>query len=93
MESYKLIPQFICVGENDTNPNNDTTTHTDIFSGAQAIFIRENFGETNTDRIRYYYEFLVSVGVQAQFKQYPGIGHEITEKMMHEAFKFLLSWE
>jgi len=92
-DEYKSIPHFICVGENDTNPNNDTTTYTDIFSGAQGTFIRSNFGETNPDRIRYYYEFLVSVGVQAQFKLYRGTGHQITEGMKNEAFEFLVSWE
>jgi len=92
-DAFKLIPHFICVGENDTKPNNDTTTYTDIFSGAQALFIRSNFGETNPDRIRYYFEYLVSVGVQAKFKQYSGIGHQITEEMMNEAFEFLVSWE
>ena len=29
LETYKNIPQFISVGENDVNPNNDTTTYTD----------------------------------------------------------------
>jgi len=93
LDLYKQVPHFVCVGENDTNPENDTTTFTDIFNGAQALFIRSNFGETNPDRIQFYYDFLVTKGIAAEFKIYRGLGHEISDNMMLEAFRFLLSHE
>jgi len=90
-ETYRTIPHFICVGENDVNPNNDTTTYTDIFTEEQRLFIRSRFGETNPERIRFFYEYLVSVGGSAEFRLYEGIGHEITDQMMRDAFNFLIA--
>lgn len=89
-ETYKTIPHFVCIGENDVNPNNDTTNGTDIFTEEQRLFIRYHFGPTNPERIRFFYEYLVSVGVPAQFYLYNGIGHEITDQMMRDAFSFLM---
>ena len=88
-ETYRRIPHFICVGEEDVNPRNDVTTYTDIFTDEQRIFIRSRFGSTNPERIRFFYEYLVSVGVPAQFHLYQGIGHKITDQMMRDAFNFL----
>jgi len=89
-ETYRTIPHFVCVGENDVNPNNDTTTATDIFTEEQRLFIRSRFGATNPERIRFFYEYLVSVGVPATFRLYENVGHEITTQMMHDAFRFLV---
>jgi len=89
--TYSSIPHFICVGENDTNPQNDTTTYTDIFTRSQGDFIRLNFGSTNPERIRFYYDFLASMGMSAEFHLYENVGHEITEQMMIDAFEFLIT--
>ena len=89
-ETYRTIPHFVCVGENDVNPNNDTTTATDIFTEEQRLFIRSHFGATNPERIQFFYEYLVSVGVPATFRLYENVGHEITTQMMHDAFRFLV---
>lgn len=89
-ETFRTIPHFVCVGENDVNPDNDTTTYTDIFTEEQRLFIRSHFGATNPERIRFFYEYLVSVGVPATFRLYENIGHEITNRMIHDAFNFLV---
>lgn len=89
LETYKTIPHFVCVGENDVEPENDSTTGTDIFTEEQRLFIRSHFGPTNPERTRFFYEYLVSVGVPAEFQLYEGIGHQPTSQMMDDAFSFL----
>lgn len=89
LDTYRAIPHFICVGEKDVVPQNDTTTYTDIFTEEQRLFIRAHFGSTNPERIRFFYEYLISVGVPAEFCLYEGIGHQITFPMLHDAFDFL----
>lgn len=88
-EAYRAIPHFICVGERDVNPNNDTTTYTDIFTEEERLFIKSRFGATNPDRITFFYEYLVSVGVPAEFRLYAGLGHEVPPQMLQDAFAFL----
>ncbi|MBC8493063.1 MAG: hypothetical protein H8D43_04685 [Chloroflexi bacterium] len=90
LETYRTIPHFVCVGENDVNPENDTTTYTDVFTEAHRRFIRSHFGSTNPERIRFFYECLVSIGVPAEFHLYEGTGHTITDQMLHDAFNFLM---
>lgn len=89
IDTYRTIPHFVCVGENDVVPQNDTTTFTDIFTEEQRLFIRAHFGSTNPDRIRFFYDYLISIGVPAEFRLYEGVGHQITVQMMHDAFDFL----
>jgi pimeloyl-ACP methyl ester carboxylesterase len=88
-EAYRTIPHFVCVGENDTNPNNDTTTYTDIFTEEERLFIRANFGSTNPERLRFFYETLVSQGIPAEFRLYPNTAHQNTNEMLNDAFAFL----
>jgi hypothetical protein len=88
-DTYKGIPHFVVVGQNDTNPNNDTTTYTDIFTESQRLFIRANFGDTNPKRIKFYADHLASIHVPTTFKQYDGLAHEPSDAMMEDAFKFL----
>ena len=88
-ETYKTIPHFISVGENDVKPENDTTAGI-IFTEEQRLFIRSHFGKTNPERIEFFYEYLVSVGVPAEFRLYKGIGHELPAYMLHDAFGFLM---
>jgi len=88
-ETYKTIPHFICVGENDVKLENDTTAGIGIFTEEQLLFIRSHFGRTNPERIEFFYEYLVSVGVPAEFRLYRGIGHELPTYMLHDAFSFL----
>lgn len=89
-EEYQKIPHLICVGEND---HGDVTKHTDIWTYSQALFILSNFGETHPDQIQSYYDYLVSVNVQAEFIEYKGIGHQTTDYMLKDAFDFFVSKE
>jgi len=90
-DEYKKIPQYICVGENDTKKNNDTTSFSDIFASNQRKYIRSRFGDTNPERIRFYAEFVESLGVPVIFKLYKGLGHKRTPQMMNDAFNFFQS--
>jgi hypothetical protein len=88
-ETHRRIPHFICVGEDDVKPENDTTTYTDIFTEEQRLFIRSHFGSTNPERIRFFYDYLVSVAVPAEFRLYKGLGHELNNNLLGDAFSFL----
>jgi len=88
-ETYIKIPHFVIVGENDTVSINDTA-NPEIFKDEGALFIREYFGPTNPERIKFFYEFLVSVGVPAEFKMYEGIGHELPDYLFEDAFDFFI---
>ncbi|MHC1782582.1 MAG: hypothetical protein AB9891_07460 [Anaerolineaceae bacterium] len=90
LEAYKKIPQFITVGDQDLKPNNDPINQW-VFPGWHTDFIKSNFGNNTPERNRFYYEYLVSIGADAEFKMYEGIGHEITDQMFHDVFEFLLS--
>lgn len=90
--SFKTIPQFIVVGENDTLFQNDILCCNDIFSTEdEKNFIRQNLGDTNPKRLKKFQEILISMGVNSQFKSYPGVGHETPPTMMREGFNFLLA--
>lgn len=86
IENYKHVPHLIVIGENDNKPNNVTLPWYPYQS-----FIRQYFGETEPERVRFFYEYLLSIGVPAEFHLYRGIGHERTNEMMTDAFDFLLS--
>jgi hypothetical protein len=88
-ETYKGIPHFVVVGQNDIIPNNDTTTYTDIFTESQRLFIRAHFGDTNPKRIKFYADHLSSIQVPTTFRQYDGLAHELPDNMLDDAFKFL----
>ena len=90
LETYLKIPQMICVGENDNKENNDPT-NSEIFPGWHWQYIKTNFGKTNPERVKFFYDYLVSIGTPAEFRLYKGIGHEITDEMMNDAFQFLVS--
>jgi|GEM_PF-4367964 len=93
LETYMTVRHFICVGENDVKPENDATTYTDIFTEEQRLFIRSYFGATNPERIRFFYEYLVSVGVPAEFRLYEGMEHvwtpQVFTMLFDDAFGFL----
>lgn len=89
LETYRTIPHFVCVGENDVKPENDPTIDTDVFSKAHRQFIHSHFGSTKPEQIRFFYEQLVAVGVPAEFRLYEGMEHTITDPVLPEAFDFL----
>jgi len=91
LEVYKTVPHMIVIGEDDTNPQHDVTDFRECYSVADANFIRSNFGKTQVERARFFYEYLVSIGVPAKFSLHAGIGHEFTEGMIVGAFLFFKS--
>lgn len=90
LEAYRRIPHFVCVGEHDTREINDPT-NPEIFPGWHWQFIASHFGSTNPERVRFFYDYLISIGVPAEFRLYEDTGHEITEEMIVDAFDFLVA--
>jgi predicted esterase len=86
LDDYKKISFLIVTGENDNKENNVT-----ISWYSNKEFIKKNMGETEPERIKFFYDYLVSIGVPAEFHLYPKIAHEITEEMMKDAFDFLVT--
>ena len=85
-DEYKKIPMLIVIGEYDNNENNRTITWY-----PNQDFIKNNFGATEPDRVKFFYDYLVSIGVPAEFRLYPKIFHERTREMMEDAFDFLVA--
>jgi hypothetical protein len=88
LEAYQEVPHFIAIGEEDTNPQNDTTRFRECYSLSDAEFIRTHFGDTKPARAEFFYDYLLSIGVPAEFKSYPGVGHKLTDQMLAHAFDF-----
>jgi hypothetical protein len=91
LEAYRQVPHLIVIGEEDTNPANDTTLFRECYTVAEANFIRTNFGETKPERTEFFYQYLVSMGVPAEFILYKDEGHNLREYMLAEAFDFFVS--
>lgn len=86
LDEYKKIPMSVVIGEKDNNENNVT-----IFWYSNKNFIKKNMGETEPERVKFFFDYLVSIGVPAEFHLYPNSGHKITDEMMKDAFEFLTS--
>ncbi len=83
----KLIPHFIFVGENDTIAINDP-----IGSLPGNIeFYKDNFGSNQTLRVPIYSDYLVSIGMQSEYKIYSDKGHEYTNEMIRDTLLFFES--
>ena len=81
LESFKTIPLYIYTGDQDIN---DPVPHPDMYDPEDARLILQNFGESITGRWRVREDMSKSVGSQARFVLYPGVGHELTDEMLDE---------
>jgi len=86
LESYKKVPQFIYMGENDKN---DAVLYDDAYSKHERILILKLLGkQLIPDRFSKCESVYVQNKVNSTFKVYPGIGHQTDLKVCNDVIEF-----
>ena len=76
LESFRIIPLYIFVGDQDTN---DPVPKVDMYDTEDARLILQNFGESMAERWQVGERMYESAESKAHFVRYPGVDHEQTE--------------
>lgn len=85
IQEFSEVDHFVVVGQNDTNEVNDPIS---ILDEPYLSFYTEHLGTTQADRVAPYVEYLQSIGMDATFKIYPGLGHGLTSEWNDDTFRF-----
>ena len=86
--SYKQVPQFIYIGDQDTE-NSTLWGIGELWrSQSQIDFLNIVFGDTDPIRLREQCAYLNALGCNITFKSYPGVGHLRTNEMQDDVFAF-----
>jgi hypothetical protein len=72
VESFRRVPLFFFVGDQDTN---DSVPYADGYEDTDEALIFELFGETPVERWPIAERIYESVDADAEFHLYPGVGH------------------
>ncbi len=86
-QTYRDVPQFIYVGDQDTN----TAFMYEFLSPADKQKFRQLLGEPNVynwERLVVAKSLFESIGTAAEFKIYPGVGHYYTEQILSDIKDF-----
>jgi hypothetical protein len=91
---YRQIPQYIYIGEKDTN-NSHFIANPDGFATQEEIdLINGIFGNTDPVRVESMANFMVNIGCNVTFKLYENTGHEImpwnTPHIYADIYSFLI---
>jgi len=82
---FGKIDHFVFVGENDTKQINDPIG---ILDEPYESFYADSFGASQPERVAPFVEYLQSLGMNASFRIYPGLGHELSDEMFEDTFRF-----
>jgi pimeloyl-ACP methyl ester carboxylesterase len=85
LAAFKQIPRFIFVGRDDTKDPGGVPV---LYDQWQAYIINTYFSKNPVERAIKFADYLKSIGMQAQLKVYPGVGHEYTSQMIIDTFNF-----
>ncbi|MCB1122090.1 MAG: hypothetical protein KJT03_11110, partial [Verrucomicrobiae bacterium] len=88
LEAFRQIPQFIYVGDIDTNDAFDVRGLTEEEKNDIRAFLNSPADPIIAHRWPLAQEIYDSVGSQAEFVTYPGVAHTITEAMFDEIRTF-----
>ena len=94
LKDFKKIPHLVFVGDQDLErghspvPEDPEHDREELFDKSQSKIILEYFGKTNIERAQKFASYLRSIGMTPKFILYRGIGHQYTEAMKHEIFRF-----
>jgi hypothetical protein len=80
LEVYKSIPQLFYLGDQD---------HDDAVAEEDRDLVHSLFGQTQRERWSAAEEVYRHVGINAEFRLYPGTGHEISSEMWRDTIRFL----
>lgn len=87
-QTYKLIPQFIYMGELD---DNDAVQFDDAYSKKERKIINDNIGSTVQKRYLECQKNYLKSNINATFKTFENVGHWTTSNMNLEVIKFFLA--
>ncbi len=88
IEAYLKIYQLITIGEDDILHD---IFYPDFFSPDQWSYMKAHFGATNQEMVNFFANSLTSIGAPAEFHLYSGVGYQISDEMVDDAFKFFVS--
>lgn len=85
-DSYRLVPQFLYMGEND---HNDAVLYDDAYDESERITVFESLGKTLIPtRWNKCESVLKEENIEATFKTYSGIGHETNQEVFKDVYAF-----
>jgi predicted esterase len=88
LKSLRKVSFFFFIGDRDEN---DSVTFRDSFSELDEQIVMRLFGKKPIERWPHANELYRDSGLQASFKTYPGIPHEVTRDMREDVIKFFNS--
>lgn len=83
--TYKNVPQFLFLGEKDTN---DSVPYDDGFDNEDENLINKLFENKPIKRWKYAEKIYNEVGINAEFKVYNGMGHRPSLESFKDAKEF-----
>jgi hypothetical protein len=89
LSSFKTIPLYFFVGDQDTN---DPVQFSDGFDQQDTDLINSLFGNTVVGRWPEIQNVYDSIGSNSTFVTYVGVGHEFTSEMTDDVFNFFNSF-
>ena len=87
-EALAATPIFFFMGEED---DNDSVPFSDSYDPPERGQVVDLFGDRLTDRWLRAQEIYSTTSARAEFKLYPGTGHEISREMMEDVKRFFRS--
>jgi predicted esterase len=84
--SYRAVPHLFFLGDED---DNDSVPYDDGYEDEDERLIFALFGPTPVSRWPAAQAVYESIGADAQFRLYKGVGHELTDEMMADIVTFI----
>jgi len=89
MESYKQVPQYIYIGDQDTHNSTLWGTGEIWRTQAQIDFLNSTFGSTDPVRLQNQVAYLNNLGYSnITFRLYLGVGHQFAAIPLDDIFEF-----
>jgi pimeloyl-ACP methyl ester carboxylesterase len=86
--SLRRVSWFFFLGDADTN---DSVSDRDSFSAADESLVETHFGASLRARWEAAERLYRNAGLNAKFKLYPGVSHQISKEMEHDIAAFFLA--
>lgn len=93
MTEYQQVPQFIYIGDQDTNNSTVAVGNHDLFTDEQMAFLNVTFGDSDPVRLENQCDYIKGMGYNVEFKLYPGVGHQHTSHMIDDTFTFFAQFK
>ena len=88
LSSLRRVAWFFFLGDRDTH---DSVPYRDSFSKADESLISQRFGSSPVTRWKEAERLYRVKGLDARFKLYPGVGHEVSREMQDDIYAFFVA--